>query len=273
MNPESVAALSHSRHGKRFRGWGAMAAALVLGMLLASPAAFAQKGGSKLSLEDVVKLLKGFVSPDRVAVIAKNRGVNFRVTDDTEKLLREAGANDNLVSTLKDLAPKPTAPVLAIHSTPGHAQVYIDDVPIGTTSPEGLLKLPTLSPGDHKVRLALQGFNDYEVVAKLVPGETTTLEAKLVAAPSVATKPVTPASKKAGASNATASIPKDKLKTFDGTVENRKSKFVLVVKETLRKKAYQVEPQSMFASFVDQKVRVTGSKDGDVITAQSIEPR
>lgn len=268
MNAKPFAVLRRSRRRcLSVHRWGVLVLTLVLGMLLAGPVALGQKT-AKLSLEDVVKLLKGFVPPDRVAVIAKNRGVNFRVTDDTEKLLREAGANDNLVSTLKDLAPKPTAPVLMIHSTPGHAQVYIDDAPIGTTSTEGLLKLPALSPGDHKVRLALEGFSDYEVVAKLVPGETTTLEAKLVAAPSVAAKPVTPAGKKADAS----AIPKDKLKTFDGTVENRKSKFVLVVKETLRKKAYQVEPQSMFASFVDQKVRVTGSKNGDVITAQSVEP-
>jgi PEGA domain-containing protein len=269
MNAEPLAASFRSRRRLLVQSWGALALALVLGVLLAGPVVLAQKSG-KLSLEDVVKLLKGFVPPDRVAAIAKNRGVNFRVTEDTEKLLREAGANDNLVSTLKELTPKPTAPVLVIHSSPGHAQVYIDDVPIGTTSPEGLLKLPTLSPGDHKVRLSLESFNDYEVVAKLVPGETTTLEAKLAAAPSVAAKPTTPDVKKAGAN--AASVPKDKLKTFDGTVENRKSKFVLVVKETLRKKAYQLEPQSMFASFVDQKVRVTGSKNGDVITAQSVEP-
>ncbi|HEV2494001.1 MAG TPA: PEGA domain-containing protein [Terriglobia bacterium] len=271
MNAKPLAALLRSRRRLRVHGWGAIVVALLLGALLAGPVALGQKT-EKLSLEDVVKLLKGFVQPDRVAVIAKNRGVNFRVTDDTEKLLREAGANDNLVSTLKDLAPKPTAPVLVVHSTPGHAQVYIDDVPIGTTSPEGLLKLPTLSPGDHKVRLSLESFSDYEVVAKLVPGETTTLDAKLAAAPSVPAKPATPPDKKAGGSNGAASVPKDKLKTFDGTVENRKSKFVLVVKETLRKKVYQVEPQSMFSSFADQRVRVTGSKNGDVITAQSVEP-
>ncbi len=284
--------LDPARH-KRFQTWGAIAVTvLVLGVLLTGPVALAQKGG-KFSETDVFKLLKGAVPPDRVAALAKNRGISFQVTEDVERLLREAGANDNLVSTLKQLAPKLSPPVLVIHSTPGHAQVYIDDVPTGTTSPEGMLKLPTLAPGDHKVRLALEKFNDYEVVAKLVPGETTTLEAKLEAAPAAAPKPAPPSK---GSAGTVAS--KEKLKTFDGTVsddqcttkhekgteddiacvkvcvKNRNAKYVLVAKEALgRKKVYQVEPQAMFADFAGRRVKVSGAKNGDLITAQSISPR
>ena len=293
MNAEAVLFLLDPGHPRRFRTLGAIAVAvLVLGALLTGPVALAQKGG-KFSETDVVKLLKGAVPPDRVAVLAKNRGISFQVTDDVERLLREAGANDNLVSTLKQLAPKLSAPVLVIHSTPGHTQVYIDDVPTGTTSPEGMLKLPTLTPGDHKVRLALEKFNDYEVVAKLVPGETTTLEAKLEAAPAAAPKPAPP-SKSSGGTAAS----KEKLRTFDGTVsddqcttkhekgteddiacvkvcvKNRNAKYVLVAREALgRKKVYQVEPQTMFADFAGRRVKVSGARNGDLITAQSVEPR
>lgn len=294
MNAEPLSLLFDPRRGARVWTRCALAvAALVAGMLLSGSVALAQPA-EKLSETDVVKLLKGFVPPDRVAVLAKNRGINFQVTDSVERLLREAGANDNLVSTLKQLAPKPSAPVLAIHSTPGHAQVYIDDVPIGTTSPEGMLKLPNLTPGDHKVRLALEKYNDFEVVAKLVPGETTTLDAKLEAVPPPAAKPATPARGTGTASVAS----KEKLKTFDGTVsddqcttkhekgtdddiacvkvcvKNRNAKYVLVAKEALgRKKVYAVEPQAMFADFAGQRVKVTGSRNGDSITAQSVEPR
>ncbi len=293
MNAEPVAFLFDPGRHKRFRIWSAIAAApLVLGVLLLGPVVLAQKG-EKFSEADVVKLLKGAVPPGRVAVLAKNRGISFQVTPDIEKLLREAGANDNLVETLKQVAPKPSAPLLVIHSTPGHAQVYIDDVPIGTTSPEGMLKLPTLTPGDHKVRLALEKFNDYEVVAKLVPGETTSLDAKLEAVAAVAAKPVTPSTK----GPVVASAGGSKEKTFDGTVsdtqcttkhdkgndadvacvkvcvKNRNAKYVLVTKETLRKKVYQVKPQEMFASFAGRRVRVAGTRSGDVITAQSVEPR
>lgn len=265
-------------------------AALALAFLIAAPAARAQK--AKLSETDVVKLLKGFVSPDRVASLAKERGISFQVTPEAERLLREAGANDNLVGTLKQVAPKPSAPLLVIHSTPGHTQVYVDDTLIGTTSPEGMLKLPALTAGDHKVRLSLEKFNDYEVVAKLVPGETTTLEAKLESAP--APKPNPP---QGNAPAPTLVSSKEKLKTFDGTVsdsrcttkhdkgsdddiacvkvcvKNRDAKYVLVAKETLRKKVYRVEPQSMFASYAGKRVKVTGVKEGDSITAQSVQPR
>lgn len=270
MNAQSSQSGQHGDGARRRSAWSRIGVALALAVLISARGVHAQK--PKLSETDVVKLLKGFVSPDRIAAVAKDRGINFQVTPDAERLLREAGANDNLVATLKQVAPKPSAPLLAIHSVPGHAQVYVDDTLIGTTSADGVLKLPALAPGDHKVRLSAEKFSDYEVVAKLVPGETTPLEAKLEpAAP--APKPVNPAPQQQGTSSPTLVSSKDKLKTFDGTVSDRDAKYVLVVKETLRKKVYQVEPQSMFASYAGKRVKVTGVKDGDSITAQSVEPR
>lgn len=284
-------------HSGRHGEWWSLAVALALAALISAPVLRAQK--AKLSETDVVKLLKGFVPPDRVATIAKNRGIGFQVTPDTERLLREAGANDNLVSALKQLAPKLSPPLLVIHSTPPHAQVYVDDTLLGTTSADGTLKLPALSAGDHKVRLSSEKYNDFEVVAKLAPGETTPIEAKLqpVAAPKPAPKPASTAGQQPSANTPTLISAKEKLKTFDGTVsdtrcgtkhdkgsdediacvkvcvKSRDAKYVLVARETLRKKVYQVQPQAMFAAFAGQKVKVTGVKDGDAITAQSVEAR
>ena len=278
---------------RRHTPWATVAISLALALLISASGLHAQK--PKLSETDVVKLLKGFVPPDRVASVAKDRGISFQVTPEAERLLREAGANDNLVATLKQVAPKLSAPLLAIHSTPGHAQVYVDDTLIGTTSADGILKLPSLAPGDHKVRLSSDKFSDYEVVAKLVPGETTPLEAKLQpAAP--APKP-NPPPQQQGTPAPTLVSSKEKLKTFDGTVsdsrcgtkhdkgsdedvscvkvcvKDRDAKYVLVARETLRKKVYRVEPQAKFAAFAGQRVKVTGVKDGDSITAKSVEPR
>jgi hypothetical protein len=70
----------------------------------------------------------------------------------------QAGATDELLSLLRRLAPK-TATLL-IESSPGGAHVYVDDEPWGTTSTEGRLKLTTLSPGQHRVRLSLDGYKD-----------------------------------------------------------------------------------------------------------------
>jgi len=296
MNAETVLPPYRPRRHtqRRARRTGEIAIALALLALISVPAVRAQK--PKFTETDIVKLLKGFVPPDRVASLAKDRGINFQVTPDAERLLREAGANDNLVATLKQLVPKLSPPQLLIHSVPGHAEVYIDDVRIGTTSADGALKLPNLPAGDHKVRLALEKFSDFEVVAKLVPGETTTLDAPLQAAappPKVASSSPKPVPN----TPPTLVSSKDKLKTFDGTVsdsrcttkhekgsdedvacvkvcvKDRNAKYVLVAKETLRKKVYTVEPQQMFASYAGQRVRVTGVKDGDSITAQSVEPR
>jgi predicted metalloprotease with PDZ domain len=80
-----------------------------------------------------------------------------------------------------------------IEATPGGARVYIDDEPVGTTSPEGRLKLINLSPGAHRVRLAHRGFQDYEKTVQLTSGETTRVGTPLVvAAPTQASSPVQP---------------------------------------------------------------------------------
>lgn len=50
-----------------------------------------------LTLEQVVKLLEGGVSPVRVEAIVKERGVNFALTDETEAKLKEAGASPELI--------------------------------------------------------------------------------------------------------------------------------------------------------------------------------
>lgn len=50
-----------------------------------------------LSLADVLKLLEGGVSPVRVEAIVKERGVNFALTDEIDKQLRDAGATPDLL--------------------------------------------------------------------------------------------------------------------------------------------------------------------------------
>ena len=51
---------------------------------------------------------------------------------------------------------------LKITSQPGSAQVYLDDAPKGTTSPEeGKLVLENLPAGEHKLRLSASGYQDW----------------------------------------------------------------------------------------------------------------
>jgi hypothetical protein len=77
-----------------------------------------------------------------------------------------------------DAQTSPTAPaalpVLIIQSTPGGAQVYVDDEVIGTTSQQGRLRISTLKPGRHTLRVALGGTSYGEGQFTLVAGKSLT---------------------------------------------------------------------------------------------------
>ncbi|PYV16477.1 MAG: hypothetical protein DMG21_11635 [Acidobacteria bacterium] len=155
---------------------------------------FAQTSGKPLSKQEVIDLLTADLPSSKVGGAARQFGISFQVTTSVEGELRDAGANDSLIKTLKELAPKPAnkpetetpvsppvagPPILMIQSHPGGAQVYVDDEPVATTSPQGRLKLSQLSPGQHSVRLALSGYQDFEQQVSLTNGQTTKLEASL----------------------------------------------------------------------------------------------
>ena len=178
-----------------------VACAVMLAIML-SPLWAAQKSSKPITKDEVISLLKGEVSSPRIAELVRERGISFAVTRSTETQLREAGATEELLKALRQAAPRaatparpparspaaPTSttqtapPVLIIEAKPGGAQVYIDDELVGTTSTQGRLKLPQLNPGEHRVRLALLGRQDYEDKIELRSGETTRLLANLEAA-------------------------------------------------------------------------------------------
>jgi hypothetical protein len=147
----------------------------------------APSSSKPFSKDDIIKLLTGDVAPVRVEVLARQRGIDFPITPDTEAELRQAGANDSLLAALRSLVPKPAAPaasqppVLVINSTPDRAKVYIDDELIGTTTPEGLLRISTLAPGKHTLRLAHTGYADAEREVNLISGQATSVDITLLA--------------------------------------------------------------------------------------------
>ena len=52
-------------------------------------------------------------------------------------------------------------PILRVRSTPSGADVYVDDVFLGKTSPEGVLELDDIAVGRHRLRVARAGYQDY----------------------------------------------------------------------------------------------------------------
>jgi len=176
---------------------GAVGVALILCVMFSLLQAPAQVAKKPLSKEAVIHLLKGEVSPNRVAAIAREQGIDFQMNPETEKELRAAGATEDLLTRLRDLAlqlPAPTADTrgtatLLLGSTPGAAQVYVDDEFVGKTNTEGRLKVSNLAVGEHRVRLSLDGYRDREEKMNLAEG-TTTYRTDLEALKPGATAPV-----------------------------------------------------------------------------------
>lgn len=71
-------------------------------------------------------------------------------------------------------AAQQSASVLIIQSTPGGAQVYVDDELRGTTSQQGRLKISTLKPGKHVLRVSLSDYDDWQGSIVLKQGQPLT---------------------------------------------------------------------------------------------------
>ncbi len=171
---------------------------LIIAAGFASPIT-AQQSGKAMKLEEMIGLLESGVESPKVAEAAQEYGIAFEMNAEAERQLRDAGATDDLLKTLRKLAAKakpsaPSAPshppaskpagpaVLMVEVTPGGAQVYVDDEPAGTTSQAGRLKLSQLAPGEHRVRVSLAGHNDIERSVQLIAGQTTPFSGTLEAA-------------------------------------------------------------------------------------------
>jgi hypothetical protein len=87
----------------------AVAGAALLLLPLLYLRAYGQSAAKPLSKEDIRVLLKGDVSPKRVADMARERKTDFEVTLEVEQDLKAAGADDNLLEVLREVAPKPSS--------------------------------------------------------------------------------------------------------------------------------------------------------------------
>ncbi len=142
----------------------------------------AQGSPKPLSKAEVIRLLKGDVSPKRLATMASERGIDFQVTSETEVELRRAGATDELVSTLRELAPKPpeATPTYLVIQTSAGAGVYFDDTFRGQVNSQGRFLIDNPKPGEHTLRVSLAGKRDYEQHVTVVSGQVARVEAALV---------------------------------------------------------------------------------------------
>jgi len=158
---------------------------LALFVLLGMAAASAQKG-KQLDEHDVLELLQGGVPSERVTEIVNERGISFDFTAQSEQRVRDAGGGDDVVAALKEASKRRAASEqastggLRVQTTPGEAQVYLNDEPKGITSPEGGLRLPGLQPGNYKLRVSALGYQSWENSVTVSAGDEQTVYVTLV---------------------------------------------------------------------------------------------
>ena len=73
----------------------------------------------------------------------------------------------------------PAPPVLVIDEAPPGAQVFVDGQLTASTDSGGQAKISTLAPGQHRLRLTLNGYRDYEQSIDLLARHTSRIVAKL----------------------------------------------------------------------------------------------
>jgi WD40 repeat protein/putative methionine-R-sulfoxide reductase with GAF domain len=74
---------------------------------------------------------------------------------------------------------RPALPALVIQGTPPGTQIFVDDQLVASTNPGGEASISTLSAGQHRLRLRLNGYRDYDQDVEVQPGMTSTITAKL----------------------------------------------------------------------------------------------
>jgi hypothetical protein len=176
------------------------AATVVLIAALAAAPAFAQKSKKPMTKAQVIELLQNGVPSARVDDLVRAYGVSFEITPEIAVELQDAGASNDLIKTLKEFSPKPepppapkpepapiqpaaapppAPPVLMLETTPPGAEVYVDEERVGKTGPEGKLKVSTLAPGEHRVRISAPGFDDLSRSVELTAGQMNTVAVAL----------------------------------------------------------------------------------------------
>src|ERR1700730_5408982 len=99
-------------------------------MMLAVLTAFclsgvAQQSRSPLSEQDITKLLKMGASAAAIAAVVEQYGVNFEASKETLNRLKQLGAQDTLLETIRGKAPSPPPPpnvVVSKSETPADSQ-------------------------------------------------------------------------------------------------------------------------------------------------------
>ncbi len=108
------------------------------------------------------------------------------MTGTIEQRVRNAGGDDGVIDSLRRAAQRraeterPQTGGLVLKTSPGEAEVYLNDEPKGMSSPEGAIRLPDLQPGNYNLRVSSIGYKSYEQTISVSAGQDQTLYVNLV---------------------------------------------------------------------------------------------
>ncbi len=138
--------------------------------------------GSVLSL--LLLLFFGLSHHRSTKIPAGNpRAVETRNRKDSDLPSRLAATHPDSKALIEiDLVRKvatPASSALVIEGAPTGTQIFVDDRLTGAIGLSGQAKISAVAPGQHRLRLTLNGYQDYELGVDLHGGQTSTVTAKL----------------------------------------------------------------------------------------------
>jgi formylglycine-generating enzyme required for sulfatase activity len=129
-----------------------------------------------LTAEQVGKLVAGGVPSQRALMLVKQHGIDFIADDQYLETLRLAGADEELIASLREANKSVTAQLTVVTSP--FAEVYLDGEPVGKAGPEGYLAME-VKAGGHKLKVSLKGKKDLAQGITLAAPQGTRIEAPL----------------------------------------------------------------------------------------------
>jgi hypothetical protein len=130
-----------------------------------------------LTKDQVLKIVAGHVPIERAVVLVTQRGIDFLADEEYLNTLRLAGADDTLITAVREASAAVTAELVV--ATSPNARVYLDGELHGQASAQGEL-VAKVKPGAHALKITLAGKKDFEQSITLTARQVTPVEAHLM---------------------------------------------------------------------------------------------
>jgi formylglycine-generating enzyme required for sulfatase activity len=129
-----------------------------------------------LSKEQVLQLVAGHVPSQRATTLVKQHGIDFLADERYLQTLRLAGADDTLITALREAGKAVTAELVV--ATSPTAEIYLDGELMGRADAQGELTIKS-KLGAHALKVTLTGKKDFGQSLTLAARQAIKIEARL----------------------------------------------------------------------------------------------